>query len=134
MVFSPVPELIYESRSGLKSPLIEPVNNKFIPKSASKIHQSLYKINFFLVKDFVEKFELGKEEYVADKKIENIKNQLGSKKKEDIVSNAKLLAEILKNFSFSFNIDVYEILELVKEEKGPVNLQVIRNKLFKKMN
>lgn len=87
------------------------------------------------MKQFDQKFNLGKKESVLEEKIAAFKYRLKSKKPQDVKANAEILAEILKNFSFSFGLDVEEILKVMEGEKdGEVNLQSVRNKLFKLHN
>lgn len=77
---------------------------------------------------------MGSKEHEIEEKMRIFKNQLKSKKPEDVKANAELLAEILKNFSFSFNVGIEEIVQMVKKEKGSINLQNVRNTLFNRYN
>lgn len=61
-------------------------------------------------------------------------DQLKSKQPEHVKSNAGILADILKSFSISFNVEIDEILEIMSKQKGSINLQKVRNQLFKKYN
>jgi len=71
----------------------------------------------------------------VQEKISDFMVQLNSRDPEDIKSNAEILAEILKSFSISFNVDVEHILEIMNNERGgKVNLQKIRNTLFDRYN
>lgn len=130
--YCPTPDLVYERKSGLKSPLIEPVGriSKFIPNYKSKPVQA--KCNS--ESPFKEMYSKGKSQKMTEDKIEHFKQRLSSKLPEDVIANAEILVEILKSFSFSFNVDMEDILAIMGEEKGQINLQSLRNKLFERYN
>jgi hypothetical protein len=76
-----------------------------------------------------------REQDTVEDKISSFMRQLKSRDPEDVKSNAEILAEILKSFSISFNVDVEQILEIMNEQRGGrVNLQQIRNTLFDQYN
>ena len=66
--------------------------------------------------------------------IDEFLQRLKSRDPEDIRDNAEILAQILKSFSMSFGVDIEEIIRIMDKQRGAVNLQRVRNKLFEEFN
>lgn len=57
--------------------------------------------------------------------------QLKSKDTEDVEANAEILAEIIKGFAVSFNLDLSKIIELISDKDGSLNMEQVRTMLYK---
>ena len=55
---------------------------------------------------------------------------LESKTEEDVLSNAQILAEIIKNFSLTFSVSHQDIMNVINHEKDGLNVESIRKKLL----
>ena len=55
---------------------------------------------------------------------------LESKTEEDVLSNAQILAEIIKNFSLTFSVSHQDIMKVINHEKDGLNVESIRKKLL----
>ena len=42
-------------------------------------------------------------------------------------SNSVILAEIVKNFSLTFNISIAEVMKLIGSQKGDINMEAVRS-------
>lgn len=67
-------------------------------------------------------------------KVETFLEQLKSKRDEDIEVNAHILAEIMKSFSITFDVDTGKIANLISEEDGNVNIEEMRKKILSSAN
>lgn len=56
--------------------------------------------------------------------------QLKSKRDEDIEINAHILAEIMKSFSITFDVDTEKISNLISEEEGQLNIEDMRKRIL----
>lgn len=63
-------------------------------------------------------------------KVDSFLEQLKSKRDEDIEVNAHILAEIMKSFSITFDVDTERIANLISEEGGSVNIEEMRKKIL----
>lgn len=55
---------------------------------------------------------------------------LDSKRDSDVEENAQLLAEIIKNFSLTFNVSQQDIMNVISQEHDGLNVETIRQKLL----
>ena len=76
--------------------------------------------------------EKSSESVKKDKKIKTFLGKLNSDEPEDIKSNAKILAEVIRSFSKSFSVPIKEVLRIIMEKGDTVNLKEVRNILFEK--
>lgn len=60
--------------------------------------------------------------------------QLKSKREEDVEINAHILAEIMKSFSITFDVDNQKIANLISSEDGTVNIEEMRKKILDEAN
>jgi len=68
---------------------------------------------------------------IPDNKISSLLSQLTSTVKEDVETNADLLGEVLKSFASSFKVQLNELVSMISEETGNVNMESIRQKLLR---
>lgn len=66
--------------------------------------------------------------------METFLDQLKSRREEDIEVNAHILAEIMKSFSITFDVDTEKIANLISEEPGSVNIEEMRKKILSTAN
>jgi hypothetical protein len=59
-------------------------------------------------------------------KVGNFLNQLESTEQGDIECNAEILAEIIKSFAMTFQVDIEDIVEIIQKTEGPLNVENIR--------
>lgn len=76
--------------------------------------------------------EKSSESTKKDKKIKTFLGKLNSDEPEDIKSNAKILADVIRSFSKSFSVPVKEVIKIIVDKGDTVNLKEIRNILFDK--
>lgn len=58
--------------------------------------------------------------------------QLDSKEDKDIECNAEILAEIIKSFAVTFSLEISDIVQIIEESGGPLNMEEIRSKLMER--
>lgn len=64
-------------------------------------------------------------------KIDLFLGQLRSTLAEDVEVNAELLSMIIQSFASTFSVKVNQLVNLISQETGVVDMQVIRSKLLK---
>jgi hypothetical protein len=62
--------------------------------------------------------------------VDGFLEQLKSKRDEDIEINAHILAEIMKSFSITFDVDTEKISNLISEEEGQLNIEDMRKRIL----
>lgn len=66
--------------------------------------------------------------------MDNFLDQLKSKREEDLEINAHVLAEIMKSFSVTFDVDNEKIANLIAEENGEINIEDMRKRILDEAN
>ena len=119
------PDIMYRTNDLLRDNgvLIEPHGD--VPMESSLCKKSL---NFnFLVNGFTLKCEED-----LDIKLASFKKQLKSKSEEDTAANARILLDILKSYSMTFNMEVEDVLDTVTHNnRGGLSLKKIRGAMLK---
>lgn len=67
-------------------------------------------------------------------KVDLFLDQLQSKEEMDVECNAEILAEIIKSFAVTFSLEISEIVEMISNQKGALNMEEIRMQLMNKGN
>lgn len=74
------------------------------------------------------------DKYDLQSKVDHFLEQLKSKRNEDIEINAHILAEIMKSFSITFDVDTEKISNLITEEDGHLNIEEMRKRILDAAN
>lgn len=65
-------------------------------------------------------------------KVESFLGQLVSTEDQDVECNAEILAEIIKSFAVTFSLEISDIVQIIEESGGPLNMEDIRTLLMGK--
>lgn len=71
---------------------------------------------------------------MLQKKVDIFLTQLESTEDKDIECNAEILAEIIKSFAVTFSLEISDIVTIIEESGGPLNMEEIRSKLMSQAN
>lgn len=67
-----------------------------------------------------------------NEKVETFLGQLDSTNDQDVECNAEILAEIIKSFAVTFSLEISDIVKIIEESGGPLNMENIRTMLMNK--
>lgn len=63
-------------------------------------------------------------------KVGSFLSQLESTQQGDVECNAEILAEIIKSFAMTFNVEIDDIVDIIQKTEGPLNMENIRAQLL----
>lgn len=71
------------------------------------------------------------EESALSRKLSGFLERLKSDDRKSVEDNAKMLAKFVQHFSCNFSVDVNEIMKVMEEQKGDIDINKVRAKFIK---
>lgn len=70
--------------------------------------------------------DLNPDDNELSKKLHAFLDRLKSDDRKDVESNAKMLARFIQHFSCNFSCDTSDIIKVMEEQKGDINIDAVR--------